>query len=457
MIPREKPLSHNELKAKERIDHMMIALSGLIVVVTLYLLAKAMTQPSFEKTFFVIILSYSFMTSLRFFFYVFGAIINGLNNQKKSRSNSLQNFQEPKVSILMPAYNESKVIAFVLESFEKMNYTNFEVIVVDDGSSDETYEIAQKTSESLNIDIKVYRKENGGKAMALNYGIEKSSGEFLLCMDSDSVLSPDSIINGIKHFENNRKLASVAGIVMVADEKSLLCQFQQLDYLIGHFQRKALSFFGKVSIVPGPIGLFRKSAVLSVGGYEKDKGTFAEDTELTFRLIAAGWTIECDDGMAAFTEVPDNYNDLLRQRYRWSRGVYQALLKNLDNFIFSQHISNIFFLMFLMWEQVVIPIVDFALLFAFVNYFLMGSGSSSYSSLILYVLFIDIALAVISTLREKASLKWTCVAILSRFTYVNVLLIWKLMAFYEEWKSVRMTWDKLSRNGFVNKKLRGSV
>src|SRR5690606_7643818 len=103
------------------------------------------------------------------------------------------------------------------------------------------------------------------------------------------------------------------------------------------------------------------------------------------------------DGMLAFTEVPDNHNDLLRQRYRWSRGVYQALMKNTDNFVVSQHISNVFFLIFLIWEQIVIPIVDFALLFAFLNYFLFGSGSTTYSALILYVLLIDIALAVVST------------------------------------------------------------
>ncbi len=221
--------------------------------------------------------------------------------------------------------------------------------------------------------------------------------------------------------------------------------FQQLDYLIGHFQRKALTLFGMVSIVPGPIGMFRKRALLSVGGYENDQATFAEDTELTFRLIGAGWKVRSENEMVAYTEVPNSYHDLLKQRYRWSRGVYQALMKNFDSLALSLHGRHVFFLTFLVWEQVLIPVIDFAFLVLFLFYFVFGQGERVYSVMLLYILAIDLIMSFLSTLGERKSLKWLVVSFLSRLTYVNLLLIWKIMAFYEEWSSVKMSWDKLKR------------
>lgn len=434
-----------------RKDRWLIAFTGAVVCFFLALLALSIHNPGLEPFVFVVVLSYSFVSAIRFVVYSVGGALFSVQQKKLDSEVKFNDFGcSESVSILMPAYNEAQVIGSVLRSFENLNYKNFEIIVIDDGSKDDTYQVASEAALHLNLDIKVFTKPNAGKAEALNFGIEKSTGDFILCMDSDSYLNPDAVRKGIRHFANDEKLAAVAGVVFAENTNCLLAQFQQLDYLIGHFQRKILSLIGKVSIVPGPIGLFRKSAVASVGYYEKDKGTFAEDTELTFRLIAAGWKVKCEDGMLAYTEAPDNVSDLLRQRYRWSRGVYQALFKNFNRFIFSQSQSNLLFLMFLIWEQVLVPIVDFALLVAFLCHFIFNFDLSGYSVLIAYIVGLDLSLALLSTWNQKNPLRWFAVAVLSRFSYVNILLTWKLLAFFDEWKDVGMDWDKLTRKGFAN-------
>ncbi len=442
-----------QVKAVKRKDRWFILFTGSLIGLLLGFLAASVHHPQLQPFFLVVILSYSFVSALRFLFYVAGGVASSLQ-KNKNKPNTELNTSNPKISIIMPAFNEEQVIAGVLRSCLRLNYSNFEIVVVDDGSSDKTFEVASIEAQSLPLDIKVFKKTNAGKAEALNFGISKCQGDFVLCMDADSILSPDTLDHGIYHFHKNPKLAAVAGVVCAENTSSLLGQFQQLDYLIGHYQRKILSIFGKVSIVPGPIGLFRKRAILSVGGYEKDKGTFAEDTELTFRLIAAGWQVQCEDKMIAYTEAPDNVADLLRQRYRWSRGVYQALFKNINNFIYSQSPSNLVFLMYLLWEQVLVPIVDFALLTIFIIHFLFDYQVSGYSILLLYIMALDIVLALFATWNQNNHLKWIGVALMSRFSYVNILLVWKLCSFYEEWKDTTMEWDKLDRKGFLNTEVR---
>ena len=428
----------------------MIYVAGFVLIAVLSIMVLSVTSQAWRPVLTALLLSYSFLVSLRFFIYTFGSVVFAVNRMNERRKPVPDSFS-PKVSVILPAFNEEKVIGEVLRGFQKVRYSEMEVLVVDDGSSDNTFETARAVGDSLNLDIRVFTKPNGGKAGALNFGISKSRGEFVLCMDADSLLEPDSITRGIRHFYDNDNLAAVAGVVRAENgDQNLLARFQQLDYYIGHFQRKFLSVLGMVSIVPGPIGLFRKSAIAAVGGYESENATFAEDTELTFRLIASGWQVICEDNMVAWTEVPVEYNNLVRQRYRWSRGVYQALVKNLDTFNNSGKSNNLAFLIFLIWEQILIPILDFAFLFSFVSVFLVGESLSYYTPMLAWVLIADISIAVLASLRDRSIFYWLPVAVASRLTYVNVLLVWKMLAFYDEWKSVGMSWDKLSRNGFVN-------
>lgn len=400
-------------------------------------------------------MSYSFVATLRFLIHISGAATFFLRNK---RADSASQDFTPFVSVLLPAFNEAKVIEAALKNFEKIDYKNFEVLVIDDGSEDETFEKAEKLKDTLCFPLRVFRKRNGGKADALNFGIAEAKGEFILCMDSDSILSVDTIKKGIINFANNEKLAAVGGMVHVLRSSGKMIErFQQLDYLVGHFQKKALSLFGKVSIVPGPIGLFRKSAVLEVGGYEAKDETFAEDAEITLRLIAAGWSIVCSDEMKSFTEVPQEYSSLLQQRYRWSRGVYKALLKNLNNIKVLDVSSNVFLTIYLLWELVFIPLFNISILFSFFVLFLLGDSIIEYSIPMLYVLSLDLIIACLATRSEGKFSLWVVVALSSRIFYANILLVWNFFSLLDEWHSIQMSWDKLERTGLSSSDDKGAA
>jgi cellulose synthase/poly-beta-1,6-N-acetylglucosamine synthase-like glycosyltransferase len=436
------------VELKESLNRIFLYLCALLLVVmTLFL--WVMLETSSAKFVVYIVMSYSCLSIIRLIFYIGGAVKYDFRERNKVCS-FISKSEEPLISILVPAYNESLVIKDVIKGYDSIDYTNYEIIIVDDGSSDNTYEIAKEAASHSNLNISVYFKVNGGKASALNYALEKSLGDFVLCMDADSKLSPGTLKAGISHFLIKPNLAAVAGIVKVENRTSFLTKMQYLDYLVGHFQRKAFSNLSLVSIVPGPIGLFRKEFIKNIGGYEKENTTFAEDTELTLRLLADGHDIICDDDMIAYTEAPISYTDLFRQRYRWTRGIYQALLKNTYKLIMSTHTKVHILYMFLMWEQVIIPVIDFFLLCLFVFHFIFSENSFIYSLLFLYVAFIDVIITVLATKGEKGRFSLVLYSIVGRFTYANILSVWKISSFIDEWNVREMSWDKLERNGFTD-------
>jgi len=396
-----------------------------------------------------VLMGYSGLSFIRMCFYLFGEAKFSRESRSVLPIANIPLF--PKISILVPAYNEAEVIEEVIRNYSLIEYPDFEIIIVDDGSKDDTYEVALRGAEKSALNISIFRKPNGGKASALNFALEKADGEFVLCMDADSKLAPATLKYGIRHFFNNPNLSAVAGKVEVENTDSFIGRMQYLDYLFGHFQKKLLSTYKTVTIVPGPIGLFRKSHLEQIGGYEKENTTYAEDTELTLKLLISGKEIICDDGMIAYTEAPTSYTDLYRQRYRWTRGIFQAVIKNMQGFLEAEEKRGLFLFTFLLWEQVLFPIIDFALLIVFILCYFFSPIEATASLLLLYVYALDFIMAVVATKGEKRKLYWIFQSILSRFFYSNILLVWKMSAFYDEWIARGMTWDKLSRSGFSNK------
>ncbi|MCF8060663.1 MAG: glycosyltransferase [Bacteriovoracaceae bacterium] len=409
-----------------------------------YLLITSTNEQS--EIILLVLMGYSGLSFVRMCFYIGGSVKYAKLSKEALPIESMQDF--PFISILVPAYNEGAVIAEVIRNYSVINYPFFEIIIVDDGSKDDTYEAALAGASKVDLNILVFRKENGGKASALNFALEKAKGEFVLCMDADSKLAPDTLKYGVRHFFNNPNLAAVAGMVKVENTDSLIGRMQYLDYLFGHFQKKSLSVLKAVTIVPGPIGLFRKSDIEFLGGYERENTTYAEDTELTFKLLIQGKEIICEDGMISYTEAPANYVDLYRQRYRWTRGIFQALIKNAQGFLQSDNPRSQVIFIFLLWEQIIFPIIDFTLLLVFIFCYFFTPIEAVASFLLLYVYAIDLIMAVMATKHEKRKLNWIYQSVLSRFFYSNILLVWKLSAFYDEWIARGMSWDKLVRNGF---------
>ena len=219
----------------------------------------------------------------------------------------------PPVSLIVPAYNEGKVIAAAIESLTRMDYPQFEIIVVDDGSKDDTLANASPLAGDYgHCRVKVLTKRNGGKASALNAGLSVAEHPIVLCMDSDSRLEPQTLRVGVGHFADP-SVAAVAGNVKVVNRRNLWTRLQALEYIEGlNMARRAQGFMNAVNIVPGPVGLFRRDVLIALGGFDLD--TFAEDADLTLKLLTAGWKIRYEPAAIAWTEAPERLVDLIQQR-----------------------------------------------------------------------------------------------------------------------------------------------
>jgi poly-beta-1,6-N-acetyl-D-glucosamine synthase len=249
----------------------------------------------------------------------------------------------PLVSVFVPAYNEGETIGPALESLIGLHYPRLEVIVVDDGSKDETYERAKPFEGSHgHCRIFVYRKPNGGKWSALNFAFAHSTGELCLCVDADSRLSPDSVRLMVERLADP-ELDAVAGQIRVRNRVNLLTRLQGLEYVMASGAlRLAQSHSGCVLVVPGPLGLYRRSAMEEVfmrwgAGDEPSKpghvhgplegDTFAEDFDLSLAVLSLGGRIVYEPYAISHTKAPVSPSALISQRYRWARGTLQVLRK----------------------------------------------------------------------------------------------------------------------------------
>lgn len=353
----------------------------------------------------------------------------------------------PLVTIIIPCYNEQAVIQNSIRSVSKMAYPNIEILVVDDGSTDSTFEKALQMTSAFKV--RVVTKMNGGKSSALNFGIQQALGDFVLCLDADSELDPLVVSKGIPYFENNPNLAAVAGSARVGNARNLLCMFQKLEYIIGlNFHKKAQSALGMVTIVPGPIGLFRKSALFDVGLYEED--TYAEDCDLTLKLLMKGYEIKYCEEMIAYTEAPLTFYELTVQRYRWSRGMIQAIYKNIGRQQRSKEgmgKRNLAILSYMVIETMLIPSVNF--LFAMTTLFVAFKyeGTNLYGPFFIGLIAMDASIAMFSLFTEKRMGPLFLLSLISRITYGFSLEIMRFYAMIDEILRIPMKWGSISRRG----------
>lgn len=353
------------------------------------------------------------------------------------------------VSILVPAFNEGPVIEAAIRSLLELDWPSFEVIVVDDGSTDDTYERAC-TLEGTHgtATVRVVRKTNAGKASALNTGLAAASSPFVLCMDADSRLGRDTLRLAMRHFADPR-IGAVAGNVKVVNRGTLWTRLQALEYIQGlNLPRRAQGFLRVVNIIPGPIGVFRRDVLAQVGGYDTD--TFAEDADVTIKILGAGWQIVYEEGAVAWTEAPETVHDLLKQRYRWTRGILQALRKRGDWLARPRGDTAVWVsLQALLFEAIVWPVVNVAgnLLFAIAALSLGAASMVLHWWLLLTML--DLAAALHTVAMEEEDITLVPLAIPYRFFFITLIDVAKMFATVEEFARVRMTWGKLERVGRI--------
>jgi cellulose synthase/poly-beta-1,6-N-acetylglucosamine synthase-like glycosyltransferase len=224
----------------------------------------------------------------------------------------------PKISLIVPCYNEEKNLSRTIESLLKVDYpqSHLEIIIVDDGSTDHTLQEALFYSQQY-PHIKVFHKKNGGKYTALNLGIKKASHPYIATVDADSYVHAQSLKKIMAYFENKRVMAVIA-TVRIAQPKSILEAVQYVEYLVSAVYRKAFGFLNSISVVPGPLSVFNKKVFHKIGFYKKAHQT--EDLEFALRMQKANLLIAYAVDAIVYTQGCRTFKELLRQRLRWNRG-----------------------------------------------------------------------------------------------------------------------------------------
>jgi cellulose synthase/poly-beta-1,6-N-acetylglucosamine synthase-like glycosyltransferase/peptidoglycan/xylan/chitin deacetylase (PgdA/CDA1 family)/spore germination protein YaaH len=387
---------------------------------------------------------------------------------RKRKDFSTPDYQ-PRVAVLIPAYNEEKVIARTVRSVLMSNYKNIRIIVIDDGSKDATSQVVIDTyaKEIADGRVTLLTKENGGKAEALNYALTVTDEEIYVGIDADGVVAHDAITRLVPHFANPH-IGAVAGNAKVGNRVNLWTRWQALEYITSqNFERRALDLFDVVMVVPGAIGAWRTAAVQAGGGYHPD--TVAEDADLTMNLLEQGYAVIYEDQVLAFTEAPVNANGLARQRFRWSFGILQAVFKH-KAAIRNRRAMGLFALPNIVIFQILLPLVspliDLMFVAGVVHYFIdkhfhpeTTSTNDLYKLLTFFLAFlvIDFAASGLAFLLERKHPAskgdaWLLVHIwVQRFTY-RQLFSWVLFRTVKRaFDGKSFSWDKLERTAQMSK------
>jgi cellulose synthase/poly-beta-1,6-N-acetylglucosamine synthase-like glycosyltransferase/peptidoglycan/xylan/chitin deacetylase (PgdA/CDA1 family)/spore germination protein YaaH len=370
---------------------------------------------------------------------------------------------QPRVAVLIPAYNEEKVIVRTIRSVLMSNYKNIRIIVIDDGSKDKTFQVASDTyaKEILDGRVAVLTKPNGGKADALNFALTQTDEEIYVGIDADGVIAHDAISRLVCHFANPH-IGAVAGNAKVGNRVNLWTRWQALEYITSqNFERRALDLFNVVMVVPGAIGAWRTAAVKTGGGYHTN--TVAEDADLTMNLLEQGYSVVYEDRALAFTEAPENMRGLMRQRFRWSFGILQAVFKH-RGAIRKSRAMGLFALpntlIFQILLPLVSPLIDLMFVAGVINYFYdrhfhpETASAASFEKLLAFFLaflvidFVTSALAFTLERRHPASRgdAWLLFHIwIQRFTYRQVFSIVLFKTIKRAIDGKPFNWDKLER------------
>ena len=264
----------------------------------------------------------------------------------------------PPITILSAAFNEEDVIQETCRGIGQQNYPGHqEVIFVDDGSSDRTVEELQASGLP---NLKVIRSKHGGKAAALNLGLRHCKTEILVMIDADTFLYRNAVKRIVARLMSNPNYAAVAGQVLAKNERwNRLTRTQSWDYLLAiSAVKRQQGFFGGTLVAQGAFSVFRRSAILSVGGWENRIG---EDIVLSWALLEKGYDIGYEPAAFAFTHVPTGFGGFARQRQRWARGMIEGF-KSHGRLLWKRRRYPAFFV----FLNLFFPVVDFFYTFVFI-------------------------------------------------------------------------------------------
>ncbi|MBB4154751.1 cellulose synthase/poly-beta-1,6-N-acetylglucosamine synthase-like glycosyltransferase/peptidoglycan/xylan/chitin deacetylase (PgdA/CDA1 family)/spore germination protein YaaH [Sphingomonas jinjuensis] len=366
------------------------------------------------------------------------------------------------VTVMIPAFNEEAVIVRAVERVLASSDVRIEVIVIDDGSADRTSALVEENF-AADPRVRLLTLQNGGKARALNRGLELANGEIVIALDADTQFEPTTIARLARWFDDPT-LGAVAGNAKVGNRVNLVTKWQALEYITAqNLERRALARLDAMTVVPGAVGAWRLAAIRSVGGYPDD--TLAEDQDLTIAIQHAGWKIRYDQYAIAWTEAPETFRGLAKQRFRWAYGTLQCLWKYKGMIGRSQPrglgwVGLPQAIVFQIVLAAISPIIDLALLVSFGATYLAvqahGWGQTSHdieTMLAYWLIFtaIDLLAAVIAFAlerREQWRLLWLLIP--QRIGYRQVMYYVVLKAIAQALRGPKVGWGKLQRTGRVD-------
>lgn len=258
---------------------------------------------------------------LALYFEVF-LLISFFEKRPASRTKNLP-ARFPSTTIIVPCWNEEQTIGGTLESLLALDYPaeKLRIMVVDDGSKDGTGTAARAYATAHPNRIEYHYKENGGKWTALNFGIERCSSELVGCLDADSFVAPDALLEIVKVMEQDPDIMAITPAMKVNRPANLLEMMQATEYTFGIFFKKMFDNLSAISVLPGPFSFYRREVFERIGTFRHAHNT--EDMEIAFRMHEHGMKIANAHTAYVYTNVPTTVRKLIKQRTRWSQGFLQ--------------------------------------------------------------------------------------------------------------------------------------
>jgi cellulose synthase/poly-beta-1,6-N-acetylglucosamine synthase-like glycosyltransferase/peptidoglycan/xylan/chitin deacetylase (PgdA/CDA1 family)/spore germination protein YaaH len=365
------------------------------------------------------------------------------------------------VAVIVPAYNESKVIVRTVNALLDSDRAALDILVVDDGSTDGTADIVEDAFRTV-PHVRVLRKPNGGKAAALNYGLRRTDAPIVVALDADTIFDPETVSRLVQAFRSPR-VGAAAGNAKVGNRINLLTRWQALEYITSqNLERRAFDSLNGITVVPGAVGAWRRDLVLEAGGFNDD--TLAEDADLTMRILRGGYEIVYQDEAVAWTEAPDTVQGLLKQRFRWVFGTLQAAWKQRDTLFRPRFgalglaaMPNL--ILFQVLFPLVSPMMDLQMLASLVAAVLQrNQHPAEYSAdllnrtLFFYALFVvvDLAAGVLAfVLERKEDWKLLLWMPLQRFAYRQFMYYVVVKSTVAAVRGTHVGWGKLERKATV--------
>lgn len=367
------------------------------------------------------------------------------NKKMKKMNKRRASGYAPLTTIIVPAYNEGKVITKTVRSLLASRYKHIEVIIVDDGSTDDTWRIAQSLASRYKR-VKAIHQINGGKSSAINNAIAHSKGEIIIGVDADTIFPQQTIAKFVRHFRDET-IGAVAGVVRVGNVNGMVTRWQALEYMLSiAIDRNAQALLNSVMIIPGACGAWRKEAIIAAGGLSH--GTLAEDCDLTLSVQRLGrYKILQDNDAVSYTEAPQKIKSLVKQRFRWMFGSIQALWKH-RSMLFDwkyQWLGSLFMPNAII--SITIPFFFWPVLM-FIS--LQNILSGNYMVILLYFivsLSLQFIIATIGVVIAKGKLSYIIAVPFARFIYgpIRTYVLYKTIL--TAMKGTYVGWNKLVRTG----------